>query len=164
VVISDVSGNIRQLLADVGEVVKWAREMRRGFSASHDDTPCDGQETPPPVQASAADVRIARLPHAADLGILLTGPKGLNAAFELALIALAYLVFKILEGRKLNPTRIAAVLGIAERDASHHVNWHFSRFTTDKLLDFLKRLDQKVTFRISSHRRGEPYQEVTFGP
>jgi hypothetical protein len=42
------------------------------------------------------------------------------------------------------------------------MNGHFSRFTTDKLLDFLKRLDQKVTIEVSRHHKGEPYQEVTF--
>ncbi|MGH8614553.1 MAG: hypothetical protein ACREYF_21645 [Gammaproteobacteria bacterium] len=29
------------------------------------------------------------------------------------------------------------------------MNGHFSRFTTDKLLDFLKRLDLKVTLHYS---------------
>jgi hypothetical protein len=46
---------------------------------------------------------------------------------------------------------------------SHLMNGHFSRITTDKLLDFLKRLDRKVTIRISPHKPGEPYQEVGFG-
>jgi len=44
------------------------------------------------------------------------------------------------------------------------MNGHFSRFTTDKLLDFLKRLDRKVTIRISPYKPGEPYQEVGFTP
>jgi len=30
------------------------------------------------------------------------------------------------------------------------------------VLDFLKRLDRKVTIRISPHKPGEPYQEVGF--
>jgi predicted XRE-type DNA-binding protein len=42
------------------------------------------------------------------------------------------------------------------------MNGHFSRFTADKLLDFLKRLDQKVTIEIRPHKPGEPYQEVGF--
>ena len=33
----------------------------------------------------------------------------------------------------------------------------------DKLLDFLKRLDRKVTIQISQHKPGEPYQEGAFG-
>jgi len=56
------------------------------------------------------------------------------------------------------------VLGIAQPDVSHLMNGHFSRFTTDKLLDFLKRLDRKVTIEVSRHRKGEPYQQVTFAP
>jgi predicted XRE-type DNA-binding protein len=54
------------------------------------------------------------------------------------------------------------VFTTAQSDVSHLMNGHFSRFTTDKLLDFLKRLDQKVTIQISHHHEGEPYQEVTF--
>ena len=44
------------------------------------------------------------------------------------------------------------------------MNGHFSRFTTDKLLDFLRRLGSKVTIEVSLHRSGEPYQQVTFAP
>jgi predicted XRE-type DNA-binding protein len=77
---------------------------------------------------------------------------------------IGFLVFKILEDRKLKQREIASVLGIAQSDVSHLMNGHFSRFTTDKLLDFLKRLDQKVTIQISSHHQGEPYQQVIFAP
>ncbi len=42
------------------------------------------------------------------------------------------------------------------------MNAHFSRFTTDKLLDFLKRLNMKVTIQISPHQNGEPYQQIAF--
>jgi predicted XRE-type DNA-binding protein len=73
-------------------------------------------------------------------------------------------VFKILKDKKLKPREIAGVLGIAQPDVSHLMNGHFSRFTTDKLLDFLKRLDQKVKIEVSRHREGEPYQQVTFAP
>jgi predicted XRE-type DNA-binding protein len=69
---------------------------------------------------------------------------------------IGFLVFKILENRKLKQREIASVLGIAQPDVSHLMNGHFSRFTTDKLLDFLKRLDQKVTIQVSSHHTGEP--------
>jgi predicted XRE-type DNA-binding protein len=71
-------------------------------------------------------------------------------------------VFKILKARKLKQREIAAVLGVAQPEVSHLMNGHFSRFTTDKLLDFLKRLDQKVTIQVSRHRKGEPFQQVTF--
>ena len=73
-------------------------------------------------------------------------------------------VFKILKGRNLKQREIAVVLGIAQPDVSHLMNGHFSRFTTDKLLDFLKRPDQKERIEVSRHRKGEPYQQVTFAP
>ena len=77
---------------------------------------------------------------------------------------IGYHVHQILEGRKLKQREIASVLGVAQPDVSHLMNGHFSRFTTDKLLDFLKRLDRKVTIEVSRHHRGEPYREVTFAP
>jgi predicted XRE-type DNA-binding protein len=73
-------------------------------------------------------------------------------------------VFKILEENKLKQREIASILGIAQSDVSQLMNGHFSRFTTDKLLDFLRRLDRKVTIRVSSRHKNEPYQEVTFAP
>jgi len=73
-------------------------------------------------------------------------------------------VFKILKDRKLRQQEMAAVLGIAQPEVSHLMNGHFSRFTTDKLLDFLKKLGQKVTIQVSRHHKGEPYQMVTFAP
>jgi predicted XRE-type DNA-binding protein len=90
---------------------------------------------------------------------------GLNDADQLLVRSqIGCHVFKILENRKLKQREIASVLGIAQPDVSHLMNGHFSRFTTDKLLDFLKRLEQKVTIEVSRHHRGEPYQEVTFAP
>jgi predicted XRE-type DNA-binding protein len=77
---------------------------------------------------------------------------------------IGFFVFKILEDKKLKQREIAEVLGIAQPDVSHLMNGHFSRFTTDKLLDFLKRLNQKVVIQVSSHHTGEPYQQVTFAP
>jgi predicted XRE-type DNA-binding protein len=73
-------------------------------------------------------------------------------------------IFNILSDRKLKQREIAGLLGIAQPDVSHLMNGHFSRFTTDKLLDFLKRLDLKVTIEVSRHQKGEPYQQVTFAP
>src|ERR1039458_3094306 len=73
-------------------------------------------------------------------------------------------VFKILKDKKLKQREIAGVLGIAQPDVSHLMNGHFSRFTTDKLLDFLKRLNRKVTIEVSRRHKGEPYQQVTFAP
>ena len=89
---------------------------------------------------------------------------GLEDADELyARSQIGFHVHSILNDRKLRQREIAALLGVKQPEVSHLMNGHFSRFTTDKLLDFLKRLDRKVTIRISPHKPGEPYQEVGFG-
>ena len=82
----------------------------------------------------------------------------------LARAQIGFHVFQILRDQKLRQREIAEILGIAQPDVSHLMNGHFSRFTTDKLLDFLKRLDRKVTIKISHHHKGEPYQQVTVAP
>jgi predicted XRE-type DNA-binding protein len=91
----------------------------------------------------------------ADLGL-----KDSDELFTRAQIG--FCVYKIVKVKKLKQREIAAVLGIAQSDVSHLMNGHYSRFTTDKLLDFLKRLDRKVTIRIGPHKAGEPYQQVSF--
>ncbi|MHC5541787.1 helix-turn-helix domain-containing protein [Singulisphaera rosea] len=89
---------------------------------------------------------------------------GLEDADELyARAQLGFHVNKLLVARKLKQREIASLLGIKQPEVSHLMNGHFSRFTTDKLLEFLKRLDQTVSIHIRPHRPGEPYQEVGFG-
>lgn len=88
---------------------------------------------------------------------------GLDDSDELFTRAkIGFHVYQILKGKKLAQREIAALLGIKQPEVSHLMNGHFSRFTTDKLLDFLKRLERKVTIRISPHKPGEPYQEIGF--
>jgi len=86
-----------------------------------------------------------------------------DADQRLARSKLGFHVYKLLTDRRLTQREIAALLGIKQPEVSHLMNGHFNRFTTDKLLDFLKRLDRKVTIQISQHKPGEPYQEVGFG-
>jgi len=89
---------------------------------------------------------------------------GLEDADELfARAQLGFYIHKLLTDRKLKQREAASLLGIKQPEVSHLMNGHFSRFTADKLLQFLKRLDQKVTIRIRPHKPGEPYQEVGFG-
>jgi predicted XRE-type DNA-binding protein len=90
---------------------------------------------------------------------------GLQDADELFTRAqIGFHVYTILKAKKLKQREIATLLDIAQPDVSHLMNGHYSRFTTDKLLDSLKRLDRNVTIRISPHKRGEPYQEAGFAP
>jgi predicted XRE-type DNA-binding protein len=89
---------------------------------------------------------------------------GLEDADELlARAKIGFHVYQILKQKKLPQREIASLLGIKQPEVSHLMNGHFSRFTTDKLLDFLRTLERKVTIRISRHKPGEPYQEVGFG-
>lgn len=89
---------------------------------------------------------------------------GLEDAEELYTRAqLGFHVHKLLAARSLKQREIADLLGVKQPEVSHLMNGHFSRFTTDKLLEFLKRLDQTVSIRIRPHRPGEPYQVVGFG-
>src|SRR5437762_816148 len=86
---------------------------------------------------------------------------GLQDSDELfARAQLGFHVYRILFGMKLKQHEIAPLLGIPQPEVSHLMNGHFSRFTTDKLLEFLKRLDRKVTIRISAHKPGEPFQVI----
>ncbi len=71
-------------------------------------------------------------------------------------------VYTLLKNRKLTQRAMAKLLGIAQPEVSHLMNGHYSRFTADKLLDFLRRLDQTVIIQIRPHRPGEPYQDVRF--
>ena len=88
---------------------------------------------------------------------------GLEESDELfARAKIGFHVYQILKDKKLTQREIASLLGIKQPEVSHLMNGHFSRFTTDKLLDFLKRLERKVTIRISRHKPGEPYQEIGF--
>jgi predicted XRE-type DNA-binding protein len=89
---------------------------------------------------------------------------GLEDADELfARAQLGFHVYQLLTARKLKQREAASLLGIKPREVSHLMNGHFSRFTTNKLLDFLKRLGQKVTIQVRPHQPGEPFQEIGFG-
>jgi len=88
---------------------------------------------------------------------------GLKDSDELfARAQIGFCVQKIVNDKNLKQREIGSVLGIAQSDVSHLMNGHYSRFTTDKLLEFLKRLDRKVTIQIAQHKAGEPYQEISF--
>ncbi len=89
---------------------------------------------------------------------------GLEDADELfARAQIGFHVFKLIENKGLKQREAAELLGIAQPDVSHLMNGRFDRFTTDKLLSFLRRLEYKVSIRISPHQQGEPFQHVAFG-
>lgn len=86
---------------------------------------------------------------------------GLENADELLTRSeIGYQVYRILKSRKLKQREIAALLGIKQPEVSHLMNGHFSLFSTDRLLDFLRRLDHKVVIEIAPRKADEPYQQV----
>ncbi len=72
-------------------------------------------------------------------------------------------VVKLLCEKNMKQHELAEILNVKQAEVSHLLNGHFDRFTTDKLLDFLRRLEHKVTFHITPHKQGEPFQQVAFG-
>jgi predicted XRE-type DNA-binding protein len=76
---------------------------------------------------------------------------GLEDADELYSRAkVGFEVWKILKERKLKQREIAQILGIAQSDVSLLMNCKFNRFSTEKLLGFLKKLDREVILMINS--------------
>jgi predicted XRE-type DNA-binding protein len=89
---------------------------------------------------------------------------GLNDADELfARSQIGFHIHQIIESKNLTQKEIEHLLGIPQPDVSHLMNGHFSRFTADKLMDFVRRLDYKMVITISPHQQGEPYHHVAFG-
>ncbi|MCU7836728.1 MAG: helix-turn-helix domain-containing protein [gamma proteobacterium symbiont of Taylorina sp.] len=72
-------------------------------------------------------------------------------------------IVELLKSKNLKQREIGELLSIKQAEVSHLLNGHFSRFTIDKLLAFLKDMEQKITIQISPHIKGEPYQHVALG-
>src|SRR5215813_14201777 len=74
---------------------------------------------------------------------------GLQDAEELyARAKIGYQVLTILQDRKLQQGEVAALLGIEPPDVSLLMRGRFHHFSVEKLLSFLKKLDQEVTLLI----------------
>ncbi|MBU0995173.1 MAG: helix-turn-helix domain-containing protein [Proteobacteria bacterium] len=86
---------------------------------------------------------------------------GIENATELQARAMVGLyVIKLLKEKNMKQRELSELLGVKQAEISHLLNGHFSRFTIDKLIDFLNSMNQKVTIQISPHKRGEPYHNV----
>jgi predicted XRE-type DNA-binding protein len=68
---------------------------------------------------------------------------------------IGFYILKILEAKKLKPGEISRVLGLGHADLPHLMNGHFSRFGTDRVIDFLNRLDRKVKIEITRRHKGD---------
>ena len=86
---------------------------------------------------------------------------GLEGAEELyTRAALGIEVIKIIKARSYSQKEAAKILNIKQPEVSALMCAKFQRFSQERLIGFLNRLDQKVTIRISRHRKGEPFQEI----
>jgi predicted XRE-type DNA-binding protein len=86
---------------------------------------------------------------------------GLKDAEELYTRAkIGFQVLTILQDRKLQHGEVAALLGIEQPDVSLLMRGRFHHFNTERLLSFLKRLDQEVTLLICDHSASSQQQGV----
>ena len=71
---------------------------------------------------------------------------GLEDADELFMLGkIGIQVIRILKQRNLKQCEISQLLGIPQPEVSDLMNGEFQRFSEDKLLIFLKRLDPEIT-------------------
>lgn len=90
---------------------------------------------------------------------------GLDDADELyTRAALGVQVMHILNARSYSQKEAANVLGIKQPEVSAIMRAKFSKFSQERLIGFLNKLNQKVTIQVSRRRKGEPYQQVTVAP
>ena len=71
-------------------------------------------------------------------------------------------VMKLLKGRSQKDA--AKLLGVKQAELAALMRAKFSRFSQERLIGFLNKLNRKVTIQISRRRGKEPYQQVTLAP
>lgn len=72
-------------------------------------------------------------------------------------------IVQLLKNKTVKQREISELLNIKQAEVSHLLNGHFSRFSIDRLLEFLKKMDQKVTIQIAPRTHNENFHEVRFG-
>lgn len=86
---------------------------------------------------------------------------GLEDAGELSTrSALGSQVVMILAQNGYTQAETSKVLGIKQPEVSALMCGKFHRFSQERLIGFLNKLDLKVTIEISRHQAGEPFQQV----
>lgn len=88
---------------------------------------------------------------------------GLPNADELYLRAsLGTEIVKIIRKKGYSQKETAKILGVKQPEVSALLNAKFQRFSQEKLISFLNKLDYKVTVRVAPHEVGESYQDFEF--
>ena len=90
---------------------------------------------------------------------------GLDEADELyTRAALGAQVVTILKEEGYTQAEASRLLGIKQPEVSALMCAKFHRFSQERLIGFLNKLNLKVTIQISRHQRGEPFQQVSIAP
>lgn len=78
--------------------------------------------------------------------------------------ALGIQVMKTMRESGFSQQEAGKRLGRTQPDVSAIMRAKSRRFSQERLIGFLNKLEQKVTIHITRHRNGEPYQQVTISP
>jgi len=90
---------------------------------------------------------------------------GLDDADELyTRAALGAQVVNIIKDQGYTQAEMSKLLGIKQPEVSALMCAKFHRFSQERLIGFLNKLDLKVIIQISRHQRGEPFQQVSIAP
>lgn len=90
---------------------------------------------------------------------------GLDDADELyTRTALGIQVMKTIRESGFSQKEAGKRLGLKQPEVSAIMRAKFRRFSQERLIGFLNKLEQKVTIQVSRHRKGERYQHVTVAP
>ena len=90
---------------------------------------------------------------------------GLDDANELyTRAALGAQVVTLLKEEGYTQAEASRLLGIKQPEVSALMCAKFHRFSQERLIGFLNKLNLKVTIQISRHQRGEPFQQVSITP
>jgi len=90
---------------------------------------------------------------------------GLDDADELyTRAALGAQVVTILKEEGYTQAEASRLLGIKQPKLPALMCAKFHRFSQERLIGFLNKLNLKVTIQISRHQRGEPFQQVSITP
>ena len=86
---------------------------------------------------------------------------GLEDADELYIRAqLGMQIFSLLKERGYKQAEASQILGIAQSEVSALCSGKFNRFSQERLISFLNKLNWKVTFTLSPRHQDEPSQSV----
>lgn len=92
----------------------------------------------------------------ADLGFDNAEAQEMNAKADLAIQ-----IIKIIDKKKLTQTEAAVYLGTSQPNISRLNNADIDRFTFDKLMQWLVKLDQNIRLQVSPKKRTESYASIS---